>query len=131
MSIRMSETVQEERLRWIMPIVRKEVKLTDVAKVCPYSERSLKRWKKLYLTREEEGLTPLSTAPKSQPNEISIRVKEEVITLRKNTGLRALKLHWRLKKKGLVVSVSTIGKIVKNEGLTRKYRVKKVKYKIY
>ena len=55
--------------------------------------------------------------------------KEAVIELRKETGLCALKLHWRLKKQGLVVPRSTIAKILKDEGLVRKYRVKKIKYK--
>jgi hypothetical protein len=49
--------------------------------------------------------------------------------MRKKTKLCALKLHWKLKKKGLVVPISTIGKIIKQEGLVRKYRKKKIKYK--
>ena len=41
-----------------------------------------------------------------------------------------MKLHWRLlKTKNLNVPVSTIGKILKQEGLVRKYRKKKIKYK--
>lgn len=52
-----------------------------------------------------------------------------MIELRRETKLCAQKLHWRLQKSGLVVPVSTIGKILKDEGLTRKYRVKKIKYK--
>lgn len=130
MCISMSKSVKEERLRWIMPIINKEVKLVDVAKVCPYSERSLKRWKKNYLIYGKKGLEPKSTEPKTQPNETPIHIKEEVIRLRKKTNLCALKLHWRLKKiKGLNIPVSTINKIIKKEGLTRKYRKKKIKYK--
>ena len=130
MSISMSKSIKEERLRWIMPIIKEEIRLCDVAKVCPYSERSLKRWKKNYLLYGEKGLEPKSTAPKTQPNETPIRIKEEVIEMRKKTRLCALKLHWKLKKeKNIVVPVSTIGKILKQEGLVRKYRKKKVKYK--
>lgn len=130
MSIPMSKNVKEERLRWILPVVNKEIKLKDVAKICPYSERSLKRWKRAFLEYGEEGLMPKNTAPKTQPYETSIFVKEEIVELRKKTNLCAKKLHWRLKKeKGLVVPISTIGKILKQEGLARKYRKKKVKYK--
>lgn len=125
----MAKTIQEERYRWLKPIINKEMKLVDVAKVCPYSERSLKRWKKAYGQHGMKGLTPRSTQPKTQPNETPIRIKEEVIILRKKTGLCAQKLHWRLKKQGLIVPRSTVAKILKNEGLVRKYRVKKVKYK--
>jgi transposase InsO family protein len=125
----MAKSIQEERWRWIKPIINKEMKLVDVAKVCPHSERSLKRWRKAYEQSGIEGLSPKSTRPKTQPNETPIRIKEEVIALRKQTGLCAQKLHWRLKKQGLVVPRSTIAKILKDEGLVRKYRVKKTKYK--
>ena len=67
--------------------------------------------------------------PKTSPEETPIWIKQRVITKRRKTKLCALKLHWRLAKEGLVVPVRTIGKIIKQEGLTRKYRVKKIKYK--
>jgi transposase len=129
MSVKMAKNIQEERLRWIQPIINKEIKLVDIVRVCPYSERSLKRWKKAYEQDGVDGLTPQSTQPKIQPNETPIRIKEEVIETRKKTGLCALKLHWRLKKQGIFVPRSTIAKILKSEGLVRKYRVKKVRYK--
>jgi transposase InsO family protein len=125
----MATTVQQERWRWIEPIISKRMKLVDVAKVCPHSERSLKRWKKAYMRYGMKGLIPKSTAPKTQPHETPIRMKEEVIALRKQTRLCALKLHWRLKKQGIVLPPRTIGKILKDEGLVRKYRIKKVVYK--
>jgi len=100
-----------------------------MALVCPYSKRSLERWLKLYREGGEEALEPKSTRPKSHPSETSIRVKERVIEERKKTGLCAQKLHWRLKKEGLSVPTRTIGKIINEEGLTRKYRVKRIKYK--
>lgn len=91
--------------------------MVDVAKICPYSERSLKRWKKAYELYGATGLAPKSTEPKTQPNETPIRIKEEVIALRKKTGLCALKLHWKLQKQGIIVPRSTIAKILKDEGL--------------
>lgn len=125
----MAKTIQEERWRWLKPIINKEIRLVDVAKICPHSERSLKRWKKAYLEYGMDGLIPKSTEPKTSPHETVIRIKEEVVALRKKTKLCAQKLHWRLKKQGLTVPRSTIGKILKKEGLVRKYRVKKVTYK--
>lgn len=125
----MAKDIQEERWRWLKPIINKEMKLVDVAKVCPHSARSLKRWKKAYEAAGLNGLRPESTQPKTQKVETSIALKEQVIALRKQTGLCALKLHWRLKKQGIHIHERTIGKILKKEGLVRKYRVKKVKYK--
>jgi len=49
------------------------------------------------------------------PYETPIWIKEKVIALRKETKLCAKKLHWILKKQGLIVPVSTIGKILKKE----------------
>jgi len=124
----MPKDVQEERLRWVVPIDKKEKKLKEVLKVFPYSERTLKRWLQLYREGGAEALIPKSTAPKTQPNETPIRIKEEVIGLRKKTSLCAQKLHWRLEKKGVLIPVSTISKIIKQEGLTKIYRKRKVKY---
>jgi len=76
-----------------------------------------------------KGLIPKSTKPKTHPNETNIRVKERVIEKRKETKLCALKIHWRLHKEGLEVPVRTIGKILKDEGLVKKYRTKKIMYK--
>jgi transposase InsO family protein len=129
MTIVMPKNILEERLRWVLPIVNKEKKLKDMLLVFPYSERTLKRWLKAYRARGESGLVPISTRPKVQPNETPIRVKEEVVSLRKKTKLCALKLHWKLEKIGLVVPVSTISKILKREGLVQTYRKRKIKYK--
>lgn len=125
----MSKTIKEERLRWVLPIVRKEVKLKDAAKVCPYGTRSLERWVAAYKARGEAGLEPVSTRPRTHPQETPIQRKERVIALRKETRLCALKLKWRLAKEGIMLHERTIGKVLKAEGLTRKYRVRRVKYK--
>lgn len=129
MCINMPTTIKEERLRWVMPIINKELKLKDVARVCPHSQRSLERWVALYRKSGEVGLIPKSTAPKSHPEETPIRIKEKVIELRHKTKLSALKLHWKLAKENIVIHERTIGKIIKKEGLTRKYRIRKIQYK--
>jgi transposase InsO family protein len=125
----MPKTIKEERLRWVLPIIHKELKLKNVASVCPHSQRSLERWAAIYKKQGEEGLIPKSTVPKSHPKETSIRIKERVIELRCETKLSALKLHWKLAKENIVIHERTIGKIIKKEKLTRKYRVRKIQYK--
>jgi transposase len=125
----MPKDVLEERLRWILPIYRKEVKLVDVARICPHSKRSLERWLSNYRKHGSKGLFAISTRPKSHPNETPIRIKERVIELRRATRLSALKLHWKLEKKGIVIHERTVGKIIKKEFLTRRYRVRKIQYK--
>jgi len=129
MSIKMSQNIKEERFRWIKPILEREISIKNLVKVCPYSDSSIKRWLKAFRSGGIEALEPKSTEPKTQPRETPIWVKERVIELRKETKLCAQKLHWRLLKQGLNVPLSTIGKILKDEGLVRKYRVRKIKYK--
>ena len=72
---------------------------------------------------------PKSTRPKTQPKELPIRIKERVIELRQDTKLCAKKLNYKLKKENIDISDRVIGKIIKTEGLIRKYRVRKLKYK--
>src|SRR3989344_1460077 len=129
MSIHMPTTIKEERLRWVLPIVRKEISITNATKVCPHGKRSLERWVAVYRKHGEAGLEPKSTRPKTHPHETPIRVKERIIELRKTTGLCAKKLKWKLEKEQVVLGKNTINKIIKNEGLTRKYRVRKLTYK--
>ena len=125
----MAKTIKEEKLKWVIPIVKSEVRLIDVSKVCPYGKRSLERWVAIYKEKGEEGLEQKSTEPKTQVEETPIWVKERVIEVRKKTKKCALKIHWQLEKEGIQIHERTIGKILKREGLVRKYRVKKIKYK--
>jgi transposase InsO family protein len=125
----MSKTIKEERLRWILPIAKKELKLIDVVKVCPHGKRSLERWLALYRKQGEAGLEPRSTEPKTQKKETPIWIKERIIQLRKKTRKCALKIHWQLRKEGICVHERTVGKILKKENLVRRYRVKKIQYK--
>ncbi|MBT4894868.1 transposase [bacterium] len=129
MSIKMSQTIQEERFRVIKPILDRETSIKDSAKMSPYSERSIKRWLSNYRKYGMKGLIPKSTEPKTQPAETPIWIKERVVEVRKRTRKCALKIHWQLEKEGIVVHERTVGKILKKEDLVRKYRVKKIKYK--
>ena len=125
----MAKTIKEERTRWVLPVIKKEMKLVDVARVCPHGKRSLERWVALYRAFGDSGLEPQSTEPKRYRIETPIRFKERVLEIRKKTKKCALKIHWQLEKEGIRLHERTIGKILKKEGAVRKYRVKKVKYK--
>lgn len=129
MSIHMTTTIKEERLRWVLPIIQKKVTLVDSTKICPHGKRSLERWVATYKKYGESGLEPKSTEPKTQPKETAIWIKERVIEVRKQTKKCALKIHWQLQKEGIEIDERTVGKILKKEGLVRKYRMRKIKYK--
>jgi len=125
----MSKTIKEERLRWVLPIVKKEIKLADAAKVCPYGKRSIERWIAAYRKGGENGLEPRATEPKRYRTETPIWLKEKILTIRTATQKCAQKIHWQLEKEGIQIHTRTIGKILKKEDLVRKYRVKRTKYK--
>jgi transposase InsO family protein len=125
----MAKTVKEERLRWVLPIVKREVRLVDIVKACPHGKRSLERWVAAYRKDGEDGLELKSTEPRTQPKETPIRIKERIIEIRKQTKKCALKIHWQLQKEGIEIDERTVGKILKKEGLVRKYRVRKITYR--
>lgn len=129
MCTKLSKTIAEERLKWVLPIVNKELKLVDVVKLFPHGKRTLERWVASYKEDGVNGLVPKSTKPKSHPNETPIRVKEEIIELRKDNNKCAVKLNKNIRKLGKTIGTRTIGKIIQAEGLTRKYRTRKLKYK--
>ena len=127
MCVNMAKTIKEERLRWVLPIYNKEVKLVDIAKVYPYSERTLERWLHNYEIYGEQGLEPKSTRPKTNPKETPVRIKERIIELRKEKKQCSLKLQWDLAEEGINIHYQTIQKIIKNEGLTRRCRTRKIR----
>src|SRR6185369_13088159 len=128
MAIHMAENIKQERLRWVLPIVEGRTSITEVMKVFPHGKRTLERWLGAYRQDGEPALQPRSTRPKTSPRETPIRIKEEVIALRKKKKLCALKLHWKLEKAGIHIHERTVSKILKAEGLVRKYRTKKITY---
>ncbi len=125
----MPNSTKEERLRWIQPILDRKIMIKDLAEVCPFSIRTINYWLARYRREGEAGLEPRSTRPKTFPRETPIRLKEEVVERRRTTGLAAQKLHWQLAKEQIDLHPRTIGKIIKREGLTRRYRTRKMKYR--
>ena len=111
----------------MLPIANQEVKLVDAAKVCPYGKRSLERWLACYKKGGDRGLELKSTRPRTNPKETPIRIKERIIELRKKKKQCSLKIQWDLKEEGIAIHYQTIQKIIKAEGLTRKYRTRKIK----
>lgn len=123
----MPKSTKEEKYRWIKPILDKEISIKDMAKVCPFSERSLKNWLAAFRKFGMEGLENKSTRPKSNPNETPIRIKERIIEIRKDKNQCAKKIMWDLEEEGVKIHFQTIQKIIKSKGLTRKYRSRKQK----
>jgi len=124
----MPNSTQEEKYRWIKPILESKITIKNMAEACPFSERALKYWLEAYRKHGLDGLQNKSTRPKTHPKETPIRIKERIIELRKDRHKCALKLQWDLQDEGIEIHYQTIQKIIRKEGLTRKYRTRKIKY---
>jgi transposase len=68
----MPNSTQEEKYRWIKPILDKEISIKDMAKVCPFSQRALKYWLAAFRRQGLTGLKNRSTRPKTHPDETPI-----------------------------------------------------------
>lgn len=112
----------------MLPIIEGRIKIADAARMCKYGKRSLERWVLNYRKYGEQGLEPKSTRPKTNPKETPIRIKERIIELRKYKKQCALKIMWDLQDEGINIHYQTIQKIIKKEGLTKKYRTRKIHY---
>ena len=123
----MPQSTKEEKYRWIKPILDEEISIKNMAKVCPFSERTLKYWLAAFNEFGIEGLENKSRRPKTNPKETPIRVKEWIIELRKKKNQCAKKISWDLQDEGIGIHFQTVQKIIKAEGLTRKYRSRKTK----
>lgn len=125
----MPKTTSQEKYRWIKPIIDKQISIKNMTNVCPFCERSLKYRIANFKEHGIQGLENKSKRPKTHPDKTPIRIKETIIEMRKENKCCAIKMSWKLKKQGINLHHSTIGKIIKKEGLTRKNRVRKIKYK--
>jgi transposase InsO family protein len=124
----MPKSTKEEKFRWIKPILDKEISIIGMSQVCPFSVRSLKYWLTAFREFGMEGLENKSRRPKSNPKETPIRIKERVIEIRNDKKQCAQKIFWDLEDENIHIHLNTISKIIKNEGLTKKYRTRKIKY---
>ena len=128
MSKTMPNSTAEEKYRWIKPILDGNISIKDMSQVCPFSERAIKYWLAHFREDGLPGLDNQSTRPKFHPQETPIRIKERIIELRNKHKKCAFKLADDLGQEGIKINTRTIGKILKVNGLTRKYRTRKIKY---
>src|SRR3989339_1247267 len=97
----MPKSTKEEKFRWIKSILDKEISIQNMARVCPFSERTVKYWLADYKRYGMDGLGNKSTRPKTNPKETPIRIKERIIELRKKRKQCSLKIQWDLKEEGI------------------------------
>ena len=115
----------EERYRWIAPILKGSISIEDAMKFIPFSERTVKYWLSNYRKYGLEGLKNESRVPHSCPWATPQETIDAVIDLRKTYHIGGKKIFWKVQKQGLNTSEKTVNRILKKEGLMRKYRTKR------
>lgn len=118
-------------MRWISPILKGELSIGQVAKICPFSERTIKYWLANYREDGLEGLKNESRAPSSCPWVTPEETKNKILELRNTYHIGGKKIFWKLQKQGVVTSEKTVNRIISDAGLTRKYRSKRKPEEIY
>ncbi|MFA4881138.1 MAG: helix-turn-helix domain-containing protein [Candidatus Doudnabacteria bacterium] len=121
----------EERYRWIAPILKGEISIKDAVKICPFSERTIKYWLAHFREDGLSGLISKSKAPHFCPWTTPRETREKVIELRKTYHIGGKKIFWKMRKQGFGVKERTVNKILKEEGLERRYRKKRSPEEIY
>jgi transposase len=121
----------EERMRWLLPILAGELSIEQVAKVCPFSERTIKYWLANYRKHGPPGLKNKDRTPHTCPWATPQETKEKILELRNTYHIGGKKIFWKMEKQGFAVSEKTVNRILNKEGLVRKYRAKRRPEEIY
>lgn len=121
----------EERMRWIWPILKGELSVEQVARICPFSERTIKYWLANYRKYGLEGLKNESRAPHFCPWATPNETKDRILEMRNTYHIGGKKIFWKMEKQGFKVSEATVNRILKEEGLVRKYRKRRPPEEIY
>lgn len=121
----MPETKQQARYQWIKPVLDKEIKIKDLARICPFSERTLKYWLARYRVGGFGGLVDKSTRPHCSPNKTPGWIRKRVLELKEEKKVGGKKIHWFLAREGISLGERTVNKILRKEGKTRQYRRKR------
>ena len=97
---------------------------TQAALLLGVSQRTVKRWVKrgtsLYGNVTFRGIERRSTRPHVMRKKTALSCEKEVVLLRKQTALCAEKLKHLLRKRGILLSVSTIERILRRKGLQKR-----------
>lgn len=125
-----NENVGKVRLQAIRML--QEGKSTrEVARYFGYAQSTIVKWNK---RRNEvwhrRGLPTLSSRPRFSPNRTSQELEAKILLVRKETKRCAEVIHETLKAKGLVVSLTTVKRVLKRYGVTKE-RSKWKKRRIY
>jgi transposase InsO family protein len=108
-------------------VVKKGMKRSQAARMYGVHRATIGKWVKRFPKgrhnfHNDYFISTLPSIPKHHPNQTPRKIVEEIVSLRKNLGRCAPVIRAHLILKGYKVSVRTVGRILKKEGLTRRKR---------
>ena len=114
--------VWEERSRFVQDWNSGDWNMAELCRIYGVTRKTGYKWVERYEASGLDGLRDLSRAPRYHPNEITEEMEEEMLAVRgKHPFWGARKIHAWLEQahpRGAVPVVSTIGSILKRNGLT-------------
>ena len=110
--------VMDQRIKFVAQAIRNEVRFSSLCRQFGISRPTGYRWLHRY---EETGrfgmLVDRSRRPHHSPNQTPPEVEERVIELRQEYGWGGKKLRVKLAEEGLNLSIATVNRIIKRNGL--------------
>lgn len=120
--------IEKTRRRAVQDVRTGRKTQAEAARYYGVNKSTIHKWLKRASYNHREHVITISSKPKNHPNTLSLKLIEEVIKLREETGRCTPILHAMLKDKGIFISQSSVARILRKHGLTRKKKQLKPKY---
>lgn len=115
----------------VQDVRKKRLNVSQAADKYGVHRTTIWRWVKKASFNHREFIETKKASPKSYPNKIPDQIVKKIIEIRKKNNRCAPVVHAQMLKKGYSISLSSVERILRKNGLTRKQkRTKGLKYKI-
>lgn len=125
MSYTTNQYVPRLRMRAAQLVISGGWSTRQVARYTGYNQSSIVRWVKEAGNSNRLIIPTRSCRPHHHPRQLLDKVVSRILTLRSQKNECAEILHWRLGKEGVLVSLSSVKRVLKRFGCSRYSRWKK------
>ena len=106
-------------------VLKKGWSTRQVARYTNYNQSTIVRWINRVKTSNQRIIATESSKPHTHPNTLDKEIVKRIFKLRQERNQCAEILHYRLTKEGIKVSLSSVKRTLKRQGLTKYSRWKK------
>lgn len=119
----MEADAMSQRIEFVVRAMRGESTVSELCRKYGVSRKTGHKWLRRYReTGSLVGLEEVSRRPHSSPGRTPVNIEERVVELRKRHGWAGRKLSRLLEREGIIVSASTVDRIIRRRGLVREDR---------